>query len=60
MKNCRICASDLRHEKDMNLVEGTSEFRSIDHKAQLPFQVKRTSPYVCQKCKASLKAWFVS
>lgn len=60
MKTCRICGSDLLHKKDINLVAGTSEFRPIDHIVQLPFQVKSTSPYVCQKCKANLKAWFVA
>ena len=60
MKTCRICGSDLLHKKDINLVAGTSEFWRIDHIAQLPFQVKSTSPYVCQKCKANLKAWFVA
>ena len=55
MKTCRICGSDLLHEKDINLVAGTREFRPIDHIVQLHFQVKSTSPYVCH-----LKAWFLA
>ena len=60
VKTCRICGSDLLHKKDINLVAGTSEFRPIDHIVQLPFQVKSTSPCVCQKCTANLKTWFVA
>ena len=60
MKTCRICAYGLLHKKDINLVAGTSEVRPIDYIVQLPFPVNNTSPYVCQKSKANLKAWFVA
>ena len=42
------------------MVAGTSEFRPIDYMVQLPFAIDNTSPYVCQKCKANLNAWFVA